>query len=62
VIRLEEINVAARRAYYGQVYLGDICREVDGDWVFYPDLKNGGCWTEHLLTAIAEKLAFLNMV
>lgn len=39
--------------------LGEILREVDGFFVFYPT-QNGGAWTAHILAQLASKLDELN--
>lgn len=45
--------------YENGVKLGQLLMEVDGFYVFYPDL-NGGFWQEHVLKQLADKLKSLN--
>ena len=40
--------------------MGELCKEVDGYYVWYPDVYRGGYWSEWLLRAIADKLRELN--
>jgi hypothetical protein len=42
--------------------LGDLCREVDGCFYWYPspECQQGGCWDSHVLREIADKLTDLN--
>jgi hypothetical protein len=37
------------------VLIGTIYMEVDGDWVFAPERRDG-CWSSYLMKAIAESL------
>ena len=41
------------------VHLGELLKEVDGFYVYYPE-STQGCWSEAPLRLIADKLAFLN--
>lgn len=65
--RLEEyrpmkiIKVEGSKVYFHNgVFLGEIFPEVDGFYVFYPDLK-GGFWEAYVLRAIADYMDELNV-
>lgn len=47
----------------GRVHLGNIDRDVDGFFYWFPPSTagNGGSWSEWILRAIVEKLAELNV-
>jgi hypothetical protein len=54
------ITLTGSNLYYENgVKLGEILCEVDGYYVFYPEL-NGGYWSEHILRAIADLLGTMN--
>ncbi len=40
-------------------HIGDIIREIDGDYVFYP-IQDGGAWSGPVMMEIAIKLFLLN--
>lgn len=40
--------------------IGEICREIGGFYVFYPDLAYRDYWDEYFLTTILNKLNDLN--
>lgn len=41
--------------YENGVYLGDIVKEVDGFYVYYPEIR-GGYWSSHMMREIADKI------
>lgn len=49
----------AYAAMCNSVKLGEILREVDGWWVFYPE-PGGGFWSADILRSIVTKLDELN--
>ena len=46
--------------YENGVHLGQILKEVDGFYVFYPN-GHDGFWEEHVLRALADLLRDLNL-
>ena len=40
--------------------LGDLVRDVDGYFYYWPDHSKTGCYPEYMIRAIADKLAELN--
>lgn len=45
--------------YDNGVSIGELLREVDGFFVYYP-IQNGGCWESHVMRPIADKMDELN--
>jgi len=61
MIELRPANSGGYRAYYGNGYLlGDILKEVDGYYVWWPQDGVGGFWTDNVLREIADCLQKLN--
>jgi hypothetical protein len=46
--------------YSNGVEMGFLLKEVDGYFVFYPNLSNGGFWSAHILRSLANKLEEIN--
>lgn len=51
---------AGKIVYTNGVEIGEIYVEVDGFYVFVPNITRGGFWTEHLLKTLANLLKELN--
>ena len=49
-----------RAVYLRNILIGDIYAEVDGYYVFEPNIKHGGYWPQWLLQFLCEKLDELN--
>lgn len=61
MIALEKINGGGYKVLFeNRVYLGDILRDFDGFYYFFPDLSPGGYWDEALLISIGTKMKELN--
>lgn len=48
------------RTTNGQIFLGQIYREVDGFYVYSPNRLLGGCMTETFLRLVADQLKTIN--
>ena len=60
MLKLEEVSTCHYQVYYDGAFLGEIYAEVDGFFVFSPELTNGGYWTAEVLRRIACELDDLN--
>ncbi len=53
--------VEGEKLYWGNgKYLGDVVRDVDGYYKWWPDSNAGGCWEDYSLMAIASVLYEMN--
>ncbi len=55
------VNQQGMKLYWGNgVYLGDVIADVDGYYKFWPEVRGGGYWDEHILFAVGNRLKELN--
>lgn len=61
VIEEYDPTIGAHQVFYASnnVKLGEFYKEVDGYWVFSPELR-GGFWSEGVLSALADELENMN--
>lgn len=50
---------SAYKVSIGKLDIGDLVKEVDGDYYFFP-VQNDGCWSSWVMKEIAAKLDELN--
>jgi hypothetical protein len=55
LVTYREVDDTLHAFYENGVGLGVLYREVDGFWVYAPEL-HGGFWTAHVMRAIADEL------
>ncbi len=61
MITLKPANSGGYRAYWDNgSCVGEIYREVDGYYVWWPNPDLSGCYEQHFLHCLAEKLKELN--
>jgi len=61
MITLKPANSGGYRAYWENgAPLGDVFKGVDGYYVWWPENHKSGCYDQHFLHCMAEKLKELN--
>jgi hypothetical protein len=54
-------NISNNKLYYNNnKFIGEIIKDVDGFYVYFPDKNNNGFFNENLLDLISNKLKELN--